>query len=300
MSTKINKFVALRVIEELEGNNNLALIGDLFSPDYRFHLPGSAPLDQKGHERILSRLHNAFKEIQTTVLFQISEGDRVANHFILTGTHKGEFEGVAATGRSITVTGTNVMHFENGKVSEMWSYLDGVGTLQQLGVLPTNISKEPAESSVTPTPSEVSWMKSAEVVYRFIENFNNKETQLIGRDFSNNYKLDFPGGPTGFGPEGIRQAASDFITAFPDLWFKIDDLFSEEERVAWRWTMTGTHKGYLGVLPATGKMVTLSGISLFLIREGKIVEDTVRADMVGLLEQIGAIPARGENGNRTL
>ena len=135
------------------------------------------------------------------------------------------------------------------------------------------------------------------VVRRFIENFNKQDVETLPHDFADDYVLDFPGGPTGQGREGIRQATSSFMAAFPDLHFSIDDLFSQGDRVAWRWTMTGTHKGNLGPFPASGKSVRLSGISLLRLREGKIVEDKVRADMVGLLQQIGVIPAPGQGGS---
>jgi len=135
------------------------------------------------------------------------------------------------------------------------------------------------------------------VVRRFIENFNKQDVETLPRDFADDYVLDFPGGPTGQGREGIRQATSSFMAAFPDLHFSIDDLFAEGDRVAWRWTMTGTHKGNLGPFPASGKLVRLSGISLLRLCEGKIMEDKVRADMVGLLQQIGVIPAPGQGGS---
>jgi steroid delta-isomerase-like uncharacterized protein len=135
------------------------------------------------------------------------------------------------------------------------------------------------------------------VVRRFIENFNKQDVETLPHDFADDYGLDFPGGPTGQGREGIRQATSSFMAAFPDLHFTIDDLLAEGDRVAWRWTMTGTHKGNLGPFPASGKSVRLSGISLLRLREGKIMEDKVRADMVGLLQQIGVIPAPGQGGS---
>ncbi len=83
---------------------------------------------------------------------------------------------------------------------------------------------------------------------------------------------------------------TDFRTAFPDLHFTTEDLFGEDERAAWRWTMTGTHRGNLGPFPASGRPVRLTGISLFQLSDGRIVRDRVRADMAGLLAQIGVMP----------
>jgi len=135
------------------------------------------------------------------------------------------------------------------------------------------------------------------LVRHFIDNFNKKDVEALAQVFAANYVLDFPGGPgTAHGVEGIKQATRDFITAFPDLHCGTDDMLAEGDRVVWRWTMRATHKGNLGPFPASGKAVTLTGISLFRLANGKIVEDKVRADMVGLLQQIGVIPAPAPQG----
>ena len=134
------------------------------------------------------------------------------------------------------------------------------------------------------------------LVRHFIDNFNQKDIDTLLQVFDDSYVLDFPGGPTAHGLEGQRQATQSFIAAFPDLHFTIDDLVADDDRVAWRWTMTGTHLGALGPFPASGRPVTLHGISLLRVAEGKIVEDRVRADMVGLLQQIGVMPAPGPTG----
>jgi predicted ester cyclase len=96
---------------------------------------------------------------------------------------------------------------------------------------------------------------------------------------------------SGRGKDGIRRVTTEFRTAFPNLRFTTDDLFEERDRVAWRWTMTGTHEGPLGPFAASGRAVTLLGISLLRVRGGRITYDRVRADMAGLLMQTGAIPA---------
>jgi len=133
--------------------------------------------------------------------------------------------------------------------------------------------------------------QNKQAVRYFVEHFNKKDAQALSTVYSEEYVLDFPGGPKGSGVQGIIDATSDFMAAFPDLQFSVDDLFAEGDRVAWRWTMTGTHNGSLGPFPASGKPVSLPGISLFRLRGGKIVEDKVRADILGLLQQIGVVPA---------
>ena len=72
-----------------------------------------------------------------TVEAQVAEGDRVANQLVMRGTHQGPFQGIPATGRAVTVTGNNLMRIEAGQIQELWGYLDALGMMQQLGVIPT-------------------------------------------------------------------------------------------------------------------------------------------------------------------
>ena len=128
------------------------------------------------------------------------------------------------------------------------------------------------------------------MVRRFIAKFNVGNAAAIDDEYDQAYVLDFPGGPIAAGKPGIRQAAAGFLAAFPDLQFAIEDIFDENGSVAWRWTMTGTHLGALGPFPPGGRAVRLTGISITQVSEGKIIFDRVRADMIGLLAQIGAMP----------
>jgi predicted ester cyclase len=74
------------------------------------------------------------------------------------------------------------------------------------------------------------------------------------------------------GPEGLKEAITTYHTAFPDLEATIDDIFAEGEMVAYRWILRDTHLGeWLGI-PPTGNHFTASGISVYRIAEGKVVE----------------------------
>jgi steroid delta-isomerase-like uncharacterized protein len=65
------------------------------------------------------------------------DGDRVAIRYVIEGTHKGAFAGVAPTGKSVTVTGQTIVRFVDGKVAERWNAVDMLGLLQQLGAIPS-------------------------------------------------------------------------------------------------------------------------------------------------------------------
>ena len=97
-----------------------------------------------------------------------------------------------------------------------------------------------------------------------------------------------------YGLEGLRQSLTMQRTAFPDFHFTIEDIMAEGDKVAFRWTYRGTHKGeYMGIAP-TGKQLTMPGISIIRIAGGKIVEVWAEMDMLGLLQQIGAVPPPGQ------
>jgi steroid delta-isomerase-like uncharacterized protein len=285
-----NKAIARREIEEFEGKGNLTLGSELFAPDYRLTFGGSPPMDRAGHEQVLGMFRTAFPDLQIRAAEQIASDDRVANHWIAQGTHRGAFQGIPATGKAVTITGNNLMHIAAGRIRALWGQLDGVGLMVQLGVIPGPLPAYAAWTNRTSTMGAAP-LGSADVVRRFVEKFNEGRLDEIDEEYDENYVLDFPGGPTGAGKNGIRQATREFRAAFPDLHFSIDDLFEEFDRVAWRWTMTGTHKGNLGPFPPSGRRVRLPGISLFQLHSGHVERDRVRADMVGLLSQIGAIPA---------
>jgi len=91
------------------------------------------------------------------------------------------------------------------------------------------------------------------------------------------------------GPEGLRQFTTGLRTAFPDIRFTIVQTVAEGDKVAARWTLTGTQKGEFLGFPASGNKVSDHGIDIFHLRDGKIVEMWVNEDSMGLLKQMGVI-----------
>lgn len=134
------------------------------------------------------------------------------------------------------------------------------------------------------------------LVRRVIEEAWNKgNLAVIDELLSPDYAVEVasPGSP---GREGYRQAVTMFRAAFPDLRFSIADMVAEGDKVVVRATIRGTHKGeYLGIGP-TGKQVTLTAISIRRLQGGKIVEEWVEADMMGLMQQMGVVPPPGQGG----
>jgi len=78
--------------------------------------------------------------------------------------------------------------------------------------------------------------------------------------------------------------------AFPDLRIEEHDMITEGDRVATRWTASGTHRGPFAGLPPTGRRFTISGMSIYRLAGGRIVEGWVNDDSLGMLRQLGALP----------
>jgi steroid delta-isomerase-like uncharacterized protein len=90
--------------------------------------------------------------------------------------------------------------------------------------------------------------------------------------------------------EGFKTQVRLFRAAFPDGRSQIEDLIAEGDRVVARWTDGGTHRGaWMGVAP-TGKRVTMTGIDIYRIEQGRITEYWCNEDELGLLRQLGAVP----------
>ena len=136
MSTEENKILTRRIGEEIISQGNLDLADEVFDKDYIGH---ASPEDIKGPDgmkQYFSQMRNAFPDIKSTTQDQIAEGDKVVDYQAVTGTHKGEFQGIAPTGKQIEVTATIINRIAGGKIVESWSNLDMLGLMVQLWVLP--------------------------------------------------------------------------------------------------------------------------------------------------------------------
>ena len=122
--------------------------------------------------------------------------------------------------------------------------------------------------------------KHKALVRRFHEEAWNKGNVAAVDEFMAADYVDYPI-PSGLPPgtEGLKQTITTYRTAFPDLKATVDDIFAEGDRVAYRWSTRGTHLGeWLGILP-TGNHMTATGISIFRIVGGKVVEGWTSMDL---------------------
>jgi len=133
------------------------------------------------------------------------------------------------------------------------------------------------------------------LVRRFFEAIDTGDVAKLDKfltpDYHDHDPPPFPGLAPGM--EGARQAFQYALDAFSDFRHTIEDQVAEGDKVVTSITGYGTHTGeFLGIAP-TGKEVSMRGIAIHRIADGKLAEHWGRVDNVGLLIQLGAIPAPG-------
>lgn len=127
---------------------------------------------------------------------------------------------------------------------------------------------------------------------RFFEAFNAGDWDTITGLVSDEYVSHDPAQPEEVrGPEALRAQLEQYRVAFPDLTFTIEQQLAEGEYVVTRWRATGTHRGELFGIPATSRQGNVTGVSIDRIQNGRFVETYGNWDTLGLLQQLGVIPA---------
>ena len=132
-----NKEVARRFFTEVWGSGSEAVAQELLADSYVGHMTGNpAALDRAGWLEFFRAFRTAFPDAQFTIEDMIGEGDRVALRLTMRGTHRGVFNGIPPTGRTVQVTGVSIERVVDGRIVEGWVTNDALGMLQQLGVIP--------------------------------------------------------------------------------------------------------------------------------------------------------------------
>jgi steroid delta-isomerase-like uncharacterized protein len=129
--------------------------------------------------------------------------------------------------------------------------------------------------------------------HEYEDGVNKQNLNIADEVFAPDYVGHLPGLPPVQGLDAYKQVASGFYTAFPDLQTTVEDLIAEGDKVAVRHSWRGTHKRDFQGIPPTGKQVTFTSMDIYRIVGGKIAEEWIEIDMLGLLQQLGVIPPMG-------
>ena len=137
MSGEENKAVVRRVLDEAWNTGNLAVVDETFAADFVDHdAPPGLPGGLEGSRLLIGMYRTVFPDLHATVEDQLSEGDRVVTRWSATGTHQGSLLGIPGTGRPVSFGGITINRVVDGRIVEMWSGVDQMGMLQQIGAIP--------------------------------------------------------------------------------------------------------------------------------------------------------------------
>lgn len=128
-----NKKIARRLFDEMWNKANFAVVDELVPSSYDGH--SSAEIHgPDGAKAFVVKLREAFPDFGLTIADQVAEGDKVAMRWNAHGTHKGEFQGIPATDRLVSISGITILRVLDGKIIEGWTNEDMLGFLRQLGI----------------------------------------------------------------------------------------------------------------------------------------------------------------------
>lgn len=137
MSTEEIKALVSRWANEMWSKADAAAIDELCADNFVFHYPGvEVTPNREGFKQTVTTWNAPFADIEGTIEDMIVEGDKVAVRWTWRQTHKGEYMGIAPTGKRTTLTGISILHIVGGKIVEEWGEMDNLGLMAQIGAFP--------------------------------------------------------------------------------------------------------------------------------------------------------------------
>ncbi len=279
MHESVNKQVYRRFVEEVINRGNLAVIPELFHPDYVDHNappngdPGMTVYDQVAGIPTLFR--GAFPDVHFTIESMVEQNGWVGTRVTGRGQHIGRpFMGVDPTGRHVVWSSEGMFRMQDGKIAEHYGQPDLLGLREQI--------------TMKPEPGSLDEVRAIVAKYVYATNMGNFDAfdEFVVEDYVDHDPV--PGQKPG--REGLKDAYRAFLAAFPDIWFTFEDLIAQGDLVVGRGVIQGTHKGeFLGV-PPSGKVLHWTGTRMFRVKDGKVTEGWINFDVMGLLQQMGVVP----------
>lgn len=242
----------------------------------------------------------AFPDLRVEVLRYHGAESWAVVEYAFRGTHTGA---VISHGGFIPPTWAQVdlrlcdsVQLRGGRISRLCSYFDSATMLRQMGLLPNSPlhstdRRAPLELYATEVDSSAGQRNKA-IVQRFLEEVINQHDPAAAVAICAT-DLSWHGGPMGEAHDlaSFQSSLAAIFASFPDLSLELHDVIAEEDRVAVRLTLRGTHLGDFQGIPATGKRVTSTGLASYRIVANRIVEEWWQHDLLGMMRQLDPAPA---------
>jgi steroid delta-isomerase-like uncharacterized protein len=275
MSTFQNKELAVRFYEEALNGRNLYLLDEICAENFVDHNPEPGKQGSREVVKAMFRgVFEAFPDMKGHIDSIVAEGDRVGAHVTITGTHRGTWNGVPATGRRVTLSGFDWLRVQNGKVTERWGVFDATGMMKQLGMIPG------------PTASDLKAVSKR--YYEMLDKARGDLAAVKNEIFHPLHTSYFSG--RGYADVALQQLIHGFYAGFPDLVHVIDEQIAESDTVHNRLTIRGTHKGDFAGAKPTGRTIAVSAMTSHRYVDGKLFEQRVEVDFMSVMVQLGLVP----------
>ena len=279
--------------EAVWGNEDDAALEALSQPDITHHVTDTEDISNVADLRSRVRAFAAaFSDHTLTVDEVIADGDYVVVRWTATGTQTGPFFDLEPSGVEATWTGINIFRFECGLVAESWNEFDGIGLRAQLTGADDPIVGGPATPTAAATPAADCAPNTeqdvAGVATRWADVWDSGDVDLYDELASPDSIHHWGLGDDTASLDDFKDRIGDFFTAFPDLTSTAEEPIVEGNLVAIRWSETGTQTGPLFGFAPTGTEVTWTGINIFRVECGQVVESWSEADGLGLRDQLEA------------
>ena len=133
MSAESNKILVRRLVDEAQSRGNIAVVDELMADDFVDHTPfPGVPPTRDGVKMLFSYLRTAFPDLHVRGDEQVADDEKVVTRKTFAGTHRGEFMGVAPTGRPISFEVIDILTLNNGRIVEHRMVVDRLGIQQQM------------------------------------------------------------------------------------------------------------------------------------------------------------------------
>jgi predicted ester cyclase len=240
---------------------------------------------------LLAGLRTAFPDITVTIDEAFTDGEFVVIRWTDSGTFSEPIQGFAPTGAYVSWSGMNIFQFRCGQIIESWAESD---TLTQLGLNLDPDAPIPATPAIVASPSascvETTEQDNIDLAVAWFDILNSKDVTLYNDLVSPDTIHHFGLRRDAVGLNALQEAIGTFFTAFPDLTHVDEQIIASDDLVAIRYTNSGTFDGpFLGAEP-TGATVTWTGINIFRIACGKVVESWSENAGLHLWRQLGIVP----------
>jgi predicted ester cyclase len=298
-----NRELILSQYEEVWNKGNMDFANVSVHRDFNDHPPTRFfDIGRTGPEALTEaaqEFRGGFPDFHDSSELVVVEGDRVAYLGQISGRQDGDCFGFPPSGRRMRVWGVNFFRMEDDKIIERWGQFDVLTMMQQLGLAPGPPSPEaPQESPEYGDPHRAGResgtnIEANKAVYtRMVEEVVNKGNFDVVEEIFHPDYVDHVAPPgTTPGLAGVKEIFTMFRTGFPDVKFNIDQMVGEGNYVATLVHGEGTQTGQFIAFPPSGKHAVWRSVGFFRVEDGLIREHWGIPDLLGLLIQIGIIPA---------